>query len=138
MTALPQRLVLTVSGLVIVLVGAAGTFAPVWFREAGGVPMPSDAGLLSETRAAGALVLAAGVFLIIGGLVPRHARPAAAVGAVVYLVTAVSRLLSLAVDGSPGSGLLFAAAVESALGLACAALLMTRRSAPVPTRRLPT
>ncbi|MFD1370241.1 DUF4345 domain-containing protein [Actinoplanes sichuanensis] len=129
MTTLPQRIVLAVSGLVIVLIGAAGLFTPVWFREVNGIRMGPDVALLSETRAAGALLLAAGVTVLLGAFVPRLARTAAAVGAVGYLVTALARLVSLAADGSPGGGLLFAAVVELALGLACAALLRTPRRA---------
>jgi hypothetical protein len=123
------RIVLAVSGLVIVLIGGASMFAPVWFREVNGIRMGPDVALLSETRAAGALLLAAGVTVLIGAFVPRLARTAAVVGAVGYLVTALARLVSLAADGSPGSGLLFAAVVELALGLACAALLRAPRPA---------
>lgn len=126
-TALPQRAVLTIAGLVIVLIGGASLLVPVWFREVNGIRMEAGAALLSETRAAGALLLAAGVTVLLGAFVPRLARTAAAVGAVGYLATALARLVSLVADGSPGSGLLVAGVVELALGLACLRLLRPPR-----------
>jgi hypothetical protein len=121
------RAVLTVSGLVIVLIGSASLMAPVWFREANGIRIESGAALLSETRAAGALLLAVGVVVLLGAFVPRLARIAAAAGAAGYLATVLARLISLAVDGSPGGSLLFAGVVELALGLACLYLLRPPR-----------
>ncbi|WP_170154019.1 DUF4345 family protein [Actinoplanes italicus] len=125
-TDLAARAVLTVSGLVIVLIGGASLIAPVWFREANGIRIEAGAALLSETRAAGALLLAVGVVVLLGAFVPRLTRTAAAAGAIGYLATVLARLVGLAVDGSPGGSLLFAAAVELALGLACLHLLRPR------------
>jgi hypothetical protein len=122
-TGLLPRIVLSVSGLVIMLIGGASLVAPVWFREANGIRIESGAALLSETRAAGALLLAVGVVVLLGAFVPRLARIAALAGAVGYLATVLARVISLAVDGSPGGSLLFAGAVELALGLACLHLL---------------
>ena len=51
---------------------------------------------------------------------------AAAVGAAGYLATVLGRVVGLAVDGSPGGSLLFAAVVELLLGLACLHLLRSR------------
>ena len=56
-----DRAVLSVSGLVIVLIGGASLVAPVWFREVNGIRIEAGASLLSETRAAGALLLATGI-----------------------------------------------------------------------------
>jgi hypothetical protein len=124
---LAARAVLTMSGLVIVLIGGAGMIAPVWFREASGIRIESGAALLSETRAAGALLFAVGMVVLLGAFVPRLTRTAAAAGAVGYLATVAARLISLAVDGSPGGSLLFATVVELALGLACLHLLRPPR-----------
>jgi hypothetical protein len=125
-TGLFPRAVLTVSGLVIVLIGGASLVAPVWFRETNGIRVEAGAALLSETRAAGALLLAVGVVVVLGAFVPRLARTSAAAGAIGYLATVLARVVGLAVDGSPGGSLLFATVVESALGLACLRLLRRR------------
>ena len=58
---------------------------------------------------------------------------------IVYLSYGLSRLLSMALDGLPHSGLISAAGIELAIGAVCLlALLRTRdiNTRYVPTRRL--
>lgn len=119
--------VLFTAGLVLLVVGAAGLTAPAAFHEANGIEVTADAGLLSETRAAGGVLLAAGAFLVLGAFVARFAVPAAAVGAVGYLAYGLSRLLGMAVDGMPGSGLVTATMIELVLALACTYVFLRRR-----------
>jgi hypothetical protein len=125
--ARPLKFTLFTSGLVVILIGAATLFAPVAFNEFNGVGLGGDAGLLSEVRAAGGSLLASGVLIVLGAFVPRLAFTAALLGSVTYLSYGLSRVLSIAVDGTPGSGLVLAAAVETALGLACAFVLVRYR-----------
>ncbi|GAA0825443.1 DUF4345 domain-containing protein [Streptosporangium amethystogenes subsp. fukuiense] len=123
-----MRLILLVSGVVAVGIGAATLFAPAAFHGANGIELGSDAGLLSETRAAGGALLAAGALILLGAFVARLAFTATVVGAATYLAYGLSRLLSIALDGIPASGLVLAAALELIIGLACAfALVRDRR-----------
>lgn len=121
-----RSVVLFTAGLVVLAVGAAGLLAPVAFHQASGTEVGGDASLLSETRAAGGGLLAVGVFLLLGASVDRFAATAAGVGAVGYLAYGLSRLLGIALDGMPASGLVVATAVELVLGSACAYLLLRR------------
>ena len=115
------------SALRDVAVAPGSALRDVAVAPAGGIRIEAGASLLSETRAAGALLLATGIVVLLGAFVPRLARTAAAAGAVGYLATVLARVISLAADGSPGGSLLFAAAVELALGLACLHLLRPPR-----------
>ncbi|WP_449065044.1 DUF4345 domain-containing protein [Planomonospora algeriensis] len=127
------KFILFVSGLVVIVIGAATLFAPVAFNEFNGVELGGDAGLLSEVRAAGGALLASGVLIMLGAFVPRLAFTAALLGTVTYLGYGLSRVLSIALDGTPGRGLVLAAAVETVLGLACAlALVLHRRGDAEP------
>lgn len=131
--------VLFVAGLVLLVVGAAGLTVPAAFHDANGIDAVADAGLLSEARAAGGVLLAAGAFVVVGAFVARFAVAAAWVGAVCYLAYGLSRLLGMAIDGMPGSGLVMAAAVELALAVACAYVLVRRggRTASQDAHRRP-
>lgn len=122
----PHPVILFVAGLVIIVVGAANLFAPVAFHQANGIEVAADVGLLSETRAAGGVLLVAGMFIMLGAFSARFAVAAAAVGAVGYLTYASARLLGIALDGIPAGGLVLAAVVELVLGLACAYSLLRR------------
>ncbi|GGL39495.1 DUF4345 domain-containing protein [Planomonospora parontospora] len=115
------------SGLVVFLIGAATLLAPAALHGLNGIELGVEPGLLSEVRAAGGALLASGVLIGLGAFVPRLAFTAALLGTVTYLAYGLSRVLSIAVDGMPGSGLVLAAAVETALGLACALVLARRR-----------
>ncbi|MEU0478305.1 DUF4345 domain-containing protein [Streptosporangium sp. NPDC006013] len=125
--ARPLRLVLFVSGVVAIGIGAATLFAPAAFHGTNGIELGSDAGLLSETRAAGGALLAAGVLVVLGAFVARLAFTATVVGAATYLAYGLSRLLSIALDGIPASGLVLAAALEIIIGLACVFVLVRYR-----------
>ena len=118
-----RRILLFVAGLVAVAVGAASLLAPVAFRRQYHISIGDDPNLLNETRAAGGAVLAIGGLLIVGAFVARLAFAAAVSGAVLYPAYALSRGLSVALDGAPTSGLVIGGVVELALGLACCYVL---------------
>jgi hypothetical protein len=122
-----RRILLVVAGLVAVAVGSASLFAPVAFRRQYQISIGDDPNLLSETRSAGGAVLAVGVLLLAGAFVARLAFAAAVAGAVFYLAYAVSRGVSVALDGVPAGGLVLGGAVELALGLACCYVLARGR-----------
>ncbi|MEV0756149.1 DUF4345 domain-containing protein [Streptosporangium sp. NPDC050280] len=125
--ARPLRLVLLVSGAVMIGIGAAVLFAPAAFHGTNGIELGSDAGLLSEIRAAGGALLAAGALIALGAFVARLAFTATLAGAGIYLSYGLSRLLSITLDGIPASGLVLATALELAIGLACVFVLVRYR-----------
>lgn len=129
MSSRATTVILALSGAVLTLVGLFGLVAPVPFHEANGIEGTGVA-LLNETRGTGGGLFGAGLIVLAGAVRRRLATTAALIGATVYLGYGLGRLVSVAVDGSPGGGLLVAAAVEITLGLACLLPLVTLRSAP--------
>lgn len=123
----PRRIILFLSGLVVIGVGSAGLLAPEAFHEANGATVGADVSLLSEARAAGGALLAAGIVILIGAFVTRLARVAAAIGAVGYLAYSLSRLLGIAMDGLPSSALVTAMLAEFLIALACGFVLLRIR-----------
>jgi hypothetical protein len=125
-----RRATLFVAGLVAVAIGAAILLAPVAFHWANGIELTENASLLSELRAPGGALVAAGALIILGAFVARLAFTAAAVGALLYLGYGLARVLSIVVDGAPAGGLIVGMAVELALGVACAFILGSLRRDP--------
>ncbi len=123
-----QRLPLLVAGLTAAAIGATIAIAPTFFMAGYGIVLGPEAAQLSETRAAGAGLLAMAGFMLAGLVRPALARLSLAIAAAVYLAYGAGRLLSLWLDGDPGQGLLVAALIEFGVGLAC--LVALRRLGP--------
>lgn len=126
---LPVRLLLAVSGLVAATIGAAILFAPAAFHATHHIELGSDPSLLSEVRAPGAALLVLGLAMLTGIVRRESTRTSLVIAAIVYLSYGGARVLSLALDGVPDPGLVAAAVVEIAIGVACAGVL-ARASMP--------
>ncbi|MEV6306557.1 DUF4345 domain-containing protein [Actinoplanes sp. NPDC051861] len=118
-----NRVVLGLAGAVVLMIGLASLVAPVAFHESNGIT-GAGTGLLNETRGTGGGLIGLGAIVLAGAFVPRLAVFSAVAGSVVYLGFGLGRVVSLAADGSPGGGLILAAVVEIALGLACGFVLL--------------
>ena len=94
-----NRGILIATGLLLMLVGAAGLLAPGPFHHGSGIEVGTDAGLLSELRGAYGALLAIGAVVAAGAFVRRLTAAAALTGAALYLGYGLARLLSLAADG---------------------------------------
>lgn len=116
---------LLISGLIAAGIGAAILVAPGPFYATYGIELGGDASLLSEIRAPGGALLALGLLMTIGAFVPALRFASTVVAAAVYLPYGLSRLLSMAIDGLPDTGLIGAAVLELAIG--AAALVAVRR-----------
>lgn len=122
-----QKLTLGAAGLTALCVGLAITFAPHSFYASYGVALSGDPTLLSELRAPGANLMMLGAVIFAGAVRPRMARLSAALGAAVFLAFAFGRMVSLALDGAPDSGIVAALILEIALGALCGLSLWLRR-----------
>ena len=123
------KLVLLVSGLLAAGVGGAILIAPADFYATYGIKLGGDASLANEVRAPGGALLATGALMLAGVFVARLAVVSTVIAAAVYLSYGLSRLLSMAVDGSPDGGLVGAAAFELTIGaISLIALLRYRMS----------
>lgn len=110
------KCVLLLSGAIASGIGATILTVPSTFYASYGIVLGTDPSVLSETRAAGGSLLAMGLLMMAGAFVSALTFTAILVAVFVYLSYGLSRLLSLALDGWPDSGLVEAAVLELAIG----------------------
>ena len=135
-----QRLTLGAAGLAALGIGLAITAAPASFYASYGIVLGTDPNLLSELRAPGANLAALGAIILAGTVHQGIARLSAALGAVVFLAYAFGRIVSMALDGMPSSGLVQATMIELVIGGLCAVLLrrgQSRKSTSEPILGFP-
>ena len=121
------RLFLALSGAIAVLIGFMILFAPRAFFAVNGIDLGADPNLMSEIRAPGGVLLAAGVVIICGAIIGSLFRAALLTVAVVFGMYAVSRLISIALDGLPSSSFISALGIELVVGVIAAALIAKHR-----------
>ena len=123
----PLRITLLVSGLVLAGVGVPLLSDPVAFYGFQDAQHRIGTDLLSDLRSSGALLCAFAGLLFYGGVSARRTADAAAIGALVFLAYGAARIIGFAVDGMPSTPMLFAAAVEWAIGGALLVLVSRTR-----------
>lgn len=116
---------LVVSGTILLAIGFTLLIAPAVMHAANGVALGNNPSLLSEIRAPGGALLALGALVLAGVFVSRLRYPATMIAAIVYVAYGMSRLLSMAIDGMPASGIMVATGLEIAIG-AVNVVLLTR------------
>ena len=119
-----SRVYLLLGGLIALGLGAMILFAPVRFYAGYGLNLSGQVSLLNELRAHGLSLVAAGLFIASGAVLPPLRPAATLLATVLYLSYGLSRLVAVVADGLPSSGLLLALAAELALGLAGLALVL--------------
>lgn len=122
------RAYLLLAGLIAAGLGTMILFAPVAFYAGYGIEPGGQVNLLNELRSHGLSILGAGLFIASGLFLPRLAPAATVVATAFYLSYGLSRLVALALDGMPSSGLLLVAGLELAIGLAGLALVLRART----------
>lgn len=108
--------ILIVLGLTLVIFGGWRLFDPTGFYAFSGLELPSVAGLLSEVRGAGGIIMVSGILVGLGAFRIAGARSSVVIAAAVFLSLGLARLLGVALDGSPGAGVVQGMAIELALG----------------------
>lgn len=110
------KVVLIVLGLTGLIFGGWRLFDPIGFYAFSNLELPDDAGLLSEVRGAGGIIVAAGLIVVLGAFRHTWARTSVVLAAVVFLSLGLARLLGIALDGYPGSGVITGMVTELVLG----------------------
>ena len=131
--AITQIPLLIVSGAMLIAIGISITVSPVDFYASNNISPGSNISLLNELKAPAGLLLAAGIFMITATFMRSKTDSALWLAALIYLSYAFSRLVSMAFDGLPASGLVAATVVEAIIGLACLAVWVTRKT---PNRKM--
>lgn len=118
---------LILSGAMLIVVGTSIIVSPADFYASNNIDIGENVNLLNELKAAAGLLLAAGLFMIIATIVRSKSDIALSLAALIYLSYAVSRVVSMAFDGVPASGLVLATAFEAIIGLSCLGVVSITR-----------
>jgi len=117
------RALLIVSGLLAMAIGGSILFTPAAFYAANGIRLAAEPDLLSEVRAPGGALAVFGLLMLAGVFRRAFTLTSIVIATAVFLSYGASRLVSIALDGAPGPGLLLAAAIELLVGAAAASAL---------------
>ena len=111
------KIFLAFSGLIAIGIGGALLFVPVEFEASAGIILGEDINLLSEMRASGGAIFAAGILIALGAFIPKLAYLSIVLSGLIYLSYGASRVFGMMVDGLPNNSIVAATAVEIIIGL---------------------
>jgi len=95
--------ILILLGLQLIIFGLWRLLVPISFFNFSGLLLSSDAGLLSEARGAGGAILGFGIIIFLGAFKKKLAYTSTITAMTLFLGFGIARIISLVVDGNPGS-----------------------------------
>lgn len=110
------KIILIVLGLTLVIFGGWRLGDPIGVYTFSGLALSNDAGLLSEVRGAGGILLASGLVVALGAFRHDWSRSSVMLATMVFLSLGLARLLGIVLDGSPGADVIMGMAIELVLG----------------------
>lgn len=110
------KVLLVVSGITGIGIGGALLLVPVAFEASAGILIRQDINLLSELRAPGGTLLAAGILIMLGAFNTSMTFISILLSSLFYLSYGISRVFSMLVDGIPNESLVIAAIIEIVIG----------------------
>ncbi|MFK8034762.1 MAG: DUF4345 domain-containing protein [Hyphomicrobiales bacterium] len=114
-----EKVTLGISGLTAAGIGGFIMLAPHAFYASYGITIGDNPSMLSELRAPAAGLLTLGVLMLTGIWRSAVAQLAVAAALVVFISFPVGRLIGVAVDGMPSSGIIGALVLEIAIAALC-------------------
>ena len=121
------RGLLLASGLLATAIATAILFTPDAFYSGYGIEIGSNVSLANEMKAPMGMLLLAGLFILAGAFKRELAVRSLSIATITFLTFGLSRVISIAIDGVPHSGLVSAAVLEIAIGVICFVDLMYLR-----------
>jgi hypothetical protein len=103
---------LLLCGISAVAVGGALLFVPASFQASAGIILGENAALLSEMRGVGGAILISGIMILMAMKTPGLTFTALLISIALYGGYGVARMISLAVDGTPGMLIVMAMVAE--------------------------
>lgn len=110
------KVILIILALTLVIFGGWRLVSPIGFYAFSGLELPDDAGLLSEVRGAGGIIMVSGLVVGLGVFLHAWSRISIVFASVVFLSLVLARLFGIAVDGSPGAGVIQGMVIELVFG----------------------
>ena len=123
------RVVLFLSALIAVAIAATILVAPDAFYAGYGIEVGGNATLANELKAPAGALLVAGLLMFAGVFRSGLAVISLAIATAVYLSYGLGRVISIAIDGLPHSGMIGAAVIELVIGAICLVTLLRVRRA---------
>ena len=111
------KVILIVLALILVIFGGWRLVYPFGFYTFSGLQLSDDAGLLSEVRGAGGIIMFSGLVVGLGAFRHAWSRTSVVLAAVVFLSLVVGRLMGIALDGLPGAEVIQGMAIELVFGV---------------------
>lgn len=108
---------LHLNGWVAVLIGCFILIDPETMFSSYGLPTDLSAGLMSELRAPGGLLISSGLLIVRNSLTTQRHQRGLQVSILVYGSYGIARLLSISLDGLPPAEILTAMGIELGLVL---------------------
>ena len=121
------RLVLLLSGLIAVAIAATILAAPDAFYAGYGIQVGGNATLANELKAPAGALLVAGLLMFAGVFRSQLIVASLITATLVYLSYGMGRVISIAIDGLPHSGMVGAAGIEIVIGAVCLMTLLRIR-----------
>lgn len=122
------KITLALSGVIATGVGLGVLFVPHAFHSSAGIVLGDDVNLLNEMRSSGGMLLAAGLFILLGAIRAKMASFALIASTTLYLSYGLSRVVSVVADGMPSSSMLQILALELFIGAFCAIVLWSSKA----------
>jgi hypothetical protein len=111
------KIILFVLGMVLIAIGSWRLIMPVEFFASNGMELGNDVNILNEARAAGGMVLASGIIVMLGAFLPALTFTSTVVSILIFLSFGVARLIGIAIDGMPGEKIIQGIIIEFVFGL---------------------
>ncbi len=121
------RLVLLLSGLIAVAIAGTILTVPDAFYAGYGIQVGGNATLANELKAPAGALLIAGLLMFAGVFRSRFIVASLITATLVYLSYGMGRIVSIAIDGLPHSGMVGAAGIEIVIGAVCLMTLLRVR-----------
>ena len=113
------RGLLIAAGLLAAGIAAMIVLAPGRFYAGYGIDIGNNVNLANELKAPAGMLLATSLMMLAGAFRKHLLLRSLVVASALFSSFGLSRLVSMAIDGIPSSGLISAAAIELALGALC-------------------
>lgn len=121
------KIILIVLGLLLTVLGSWRLFDPIAFFNNSGLFLEDTAGLLSEARGIGGVIVGFGLLILSGAFIRKLSFTSTIAAIVVFLGFGVARLIGYSMDGYPGDVVIQGMVFEFVLGgIAVFALLKYR------------